>query len=180
MSIANAIDGYRQSIQKKVAQLSDYMAMRFEQLWKEQFDTSGRSVGANWHALSQFTIWARAVFGQGGETPLLHTGKLRDSLSIVQDDETTYTVRVSDPLALLFEYGFTVDVTPGTPKGDAVRRFFSALGWPLGMHTTKLMIPARPIFGPLLSKLSDDVSQYASNLFGRPIRVSISMEVQST
>lgn len=163
---------------KKPAMLKE--AHRIRGLMVQAFNAGGPS-GKKWKRLSFFTklvSWAKGHGIRG--RPLMVTGDLRNSHSVVDVDFETVFVGVHRStrgrrnknklvnIAAVHENGsdpISINVSPGSAKGQRVRRFFFWLFKktrgrikPLRKDTTVLVmrIPPRPWVGPIWEAEGDD------------------------
>ena len=154
---------------KQFEELIDWMAHRLEELWKWQFDSSGKlgsslGLGSEWKPLSSFTIYYTWMTRFGRNTPLVDTGELRDSLRVDKVDELQYKVSFSPPsngvLVQMMELGYSASVTP------KMRRWFAVQGINLKHSTKKIVVPARPILGPILEIINREAIAKSMEIFG--------------
>jgi len=148
-------------------------AHRIRKLMIMAFQTGGPA-GHKWKALSAFTQLVSRAQGHGDRRPLMRTGDLRNSHSVVEVDDDTVFVGVHKSakgkkskkemvnIAAIHEYGtkpYTIDVTwGGGPKTERVRAFFFWLFMKtkgqikMLKRSTKVIIvriPARPWMNPI-------------------------------
>lgn len=138
----------------------------------------GGPQGRKWAQLSPTTIAIRKAMGFGGRKPLLRTGDLRNSITVVQPDADSVFVGfhrnavTSDgkqvvPIASIHENGaiFTVPADAESSKGKRVRGFWYAMSVasggaikPLKKSTTILVIkiPPRPLIRPIWEQERND------------------------
>jgi hypothetical protein len=185
MALSQDIASYKSGLYIGLAQYLRWAVERFQQLYVEQFKTSGGVTGTFWPPLSPFTTWIRTGGGGGGlAKPLMDTGELSQALVVVQTDEFHYSLTI-DPinatLIRMFEYGYSVDCSPETEKGQRVRKWFATIGWPLADSTKRLVIPARPILGPIIAMINEESKSISEGIFGvgSSISLNFSMECQT-
>jgi hypothetical protein len=161
-------------------ELGDWATDRLQELWQTQFDTGGRLGGGysvyqkEWAPLHPITVLFSYNTRHGARhTPLVNTGELRDSLKVEKLGNLQWRIYFSPPengaLVQMMEFGYACSVTP------KMRKWFAVQGWPLKSSTTKIVVPARPILGPVIDILNREIQGKIWEIFGQISDVSISI-----
>ena len=136
----------------------------------------GGPKSAKWEPLKERTLAMRAAMGFKGTKPLMRTGDLRNSITVVQPEPSAAFVgfhrntamkngKKAFSIASIHEFGkepYGIHVTPG------MRNFFMAMNIksggkvkPLFSSTTIIIveIPARPLMNPIWEENKDEAGE---------------------